>query len=207
MKTGIIIPCFNEANSLNVEAFISFIQKNDDYHLCFVNNGSKDNTLEVLHHIKNQRTIKVSIIDMKKNKGKAAAVRVGARYFFNRHDVDYIGSIEADLSIDFSDIERLVQTIHENKDLSLIYGSKELGNGKIGRNYFNGFLSKIVAFFLLGFIMTDLPYSTKVYRTTSIPKLYNNEFNSVWSVEIELMKRIKKYFGSEKIMRLDMVTI
>ncbi len=141
---------------------------------------------------------------MKKNKGKAAAVRVGARYFFNRHDVDYIGSIEADLSIDFSDIEKLVQTIHENKDLSLIYGSKELGNGKIGRNYFKGFLSKIVAFFLLGSIITDLPYSTKVYRTKVIPRVYNNEFNSVWSVEIELLKRIKKYLGSENIMRLDM---
>ena len=40
MKTGIIIPCYNEEKRLNQEAFIHFIQTHDDYHLCFVNDGS-----------------------------------------------------------------------------------------------------------------------------------------------------------------------
>ena len=65
MKTGIIIPCYNEEKRLNVQAFIDFIKTHDNYHLCFVNDGSKDNTLAVLDQIKEARTIKVSIIDMK----------------------------------------------------------------------------------------------------------------------------------------------
>ena len=134
MKTGIIIPCYNEEKRLNVQAFIDFIKTHDNYHLCFVNDGSKDNTLEVLDQIKEARTIKVSIIDMKRNKGKAAAVRAGARYLFNRQDVDYIGFIDADLSTDFEDFKRLVSTIHQNNELALVYGSRGLGGDNIKKD-------------------------------------------------------------------------
>jgi len=47
MKTAIIIPCYNKANTLGIQRFINFIGLNSDYHLCFVNDGSIDHTLEV----------------------------------------------------------------------------------------------------------------------------------------------------------------
>ena len=144
MKTGIIIPCYNEENRLNVQAFVNFIQSNDDYHLCFVNDGSKDNTLKVLDQIKEQRITKVSIVDIKKNSGKATAVRAGARYLFNRQDVDYIGFIDADLSTDFNDLKKLVTTMHGNKDLSIVYGSRGKGDGQIERNPFRKLFSRII---------------------------------------------------------------
>ena len=90
MKTGIIIPCYNEANRLNTKAFLNFIKDTNDYHLCFVNDGSSDQTLEVLNNIRTEEQNKVSVIDVKKNKGKAAAVRVGARFLFHKKDIDYI---------------------------------------------------------------------------------------------------------------------
>ena len=64
MKTGIIIPCYNEENRLNVNAFINFIKEENDYHLCFVNDGSKDNTIDVLMKIQAVDTKKVSVIDI-----------------------------------------------------------------------------------------------------------------------------------------------
>ena len=54
MKTGIIIPCYNEEKRLNVTAFVSFIQKATDFHLCFVNDGSKDDTIGVLKKIQSE---------------------------------------------------------------------------------------------------------------------------------------------------------
>ena len=53
MKTGIIIPCYNEENRLNSEAFLTFIKAHTNYVLCFVNDGSKDNTLGLLRSIEN----------------------------------------------------------------------------------------------------------------------------------------------------------
>ena len=44
MKTLIVIPCYNECNRLNKEAFFSFVSQNDDIEFLFVNDGSTDTT-------------------------------------------------------------------------------------------------------------------------------------------------------------------
>lgn len=48
MKNGIVINCYNEGSSINFSAIEKFIDSNPNYVFCFVNNGSNDNTLEVL---------------------------------------------------------------------------------------------------------------------------------------------------------------
>ena len=203
MKTGIIIPCYNEEKRLNVQAFVNFIQTNDDYHLCFVNDGSKDKTLEVLNKIKEERITKVSVIDIKKNSGKATAVRAGARYLFNRQDVDYIGFIDADLSTDFNDFEKLVQTLHNNRNLSIVYGSRGKGDGQIERNLFRNLFSKIIksiVFLILGLPIEDTQCGAKVFRRKIIPVVYNKAFLSRWLFDVEIFIRLKKHFGKKVIM-------
>ncbi len=203
MKTGIIIPCYNEEKRLNVQAFIDFIKTHDNYHLCFVNDGSKDNTLEVLDQIKEARTIKVSIIDMKRNKGKAAAVRAGARYLFNRQDVDYIGFIDADLSTDFEDFKRLVSTIHQNDELSLVYGSRGLGGENIKKDPLRKLFSRIIkslVYLILGLPIEDTQCGAKVFRRKITPVLFNESFLSKWLFDVEIFIRLKRHFGSKQIM-------
>ena len=68
MKTGIIIPCYNEEKRVNVLAFLNFINQENEYHLCFVNDGSKDNTIKVLRDIQSQNPTKISVIDIKKKR-------------------------------------------------------------------------------------------------------------------------------------------
>ncbi len=118
MKTGIIIPCYNEEKRLDQKAFVQFISENPTYHLCFVNDGSKDNTLEVLQIMRNEAPNGISIVDVKKNVGKASAVRAGVRYLYNRKEIAHIGFIDADLSTDFKDFKDLVNTLKiERKSL------------------------------------------------------------------------------------------
>lgn len=52
MKNGIVIPCYNEADRLDFNNYRQFIQTNPDYQLCFVNDGSKDATLQQLNSFK-----------------------------------------------------------------------------------------------------------------------------------------------------------
>ena len=203
MKTGIIIPCYNEAKRLNVKAFIEFIKSNNHYHLCFVNDGSKDHTLAVLENIKEQIATRVSIIDVKKNAGKAAAVRSGARYLFNKQDINYIGFIDADLSTDFNDFKKLVNRLHNNNELSLVYGSRGKGEGHIERNLFRNIFSKMVkfiVFLILRLPIEDTQCGAKVFRRYSIPVAYNSAFLTRWLFDVEIFIRLKKHFGSERIM-------
>ncbi|WP_299762462.1 dolichyl-phosphate beta-glucosyltransferase [uncultured Dokdonia sp.] len=203
MKTGIIIPCYNEEKRLPVDAFIKFITTHESYHLCFVNDGSKDNTIEVLETIQKSAPTKVSIVDIKKNAGKAAAVRFGSRYLFNRKDIDYIGFIDADLSTDFDDFKSLTDTLHKNQELMLVYGSRGKGEGQIERNIFRSLFSKIVksiVFFILGLPIEDTQCGAKVFRRNAIPVAYNNTFLTRWLFDVEIFLRLKKHFGSKEIM-------
>ena len=203
MKTGIIIPCYNEAKRLDVQAFINFINTNHQYHLCFVNDGSKDNTLEVLEAIQKKATNKVSIVDVKKNAGKAAAVRSGARYLYNRQDIDYIGFIDADLSTDFTDFKKLVDTLHHNENLAIVYGSRGKGCGNVERNVFRNLFSKLVkmiVFLILGLPIEDTQCGAKVFRREIIPVAYNTRFLTRWLFDVEIFIRLKKHFGKATIM-------
>ncbi|MEO9502460.1 dolichyl-phosphate beta-glucosyltransferase [Nonlabens ulvanivorans] len=203
MKTGIIIPCYNEEKRIDTAAFNAFIQSHEDYHLCFVNDGSKDNTLDVLNTMQRVTPNRVSIVDVKKNAGKAAAVRSGARYLFNREDIDYIGFIDADLSTDFKDFKKLVDTLHNNDELTMVYGSRGKGEGQIERNVLRKLFSQIVKLFIfmiLGLPIEDTQCGAKVFKRDIIPLAYDKQFLTRWLFDVEIFLRMKKHFGRKAIM-------
>ena len=76
MKTLIVIPCYNEANRLNKDAFLSFVLNNEDIEFLFVNDGSTDDTLSMLQTFSTENN-KIHYLDLAKNGGKAEAVRQG----------------------------------------------------------------------------------------------------------------------------------
>jgi len=204
MKTGIIIPCYNEETRLNVSAFLNFIRKENEYHLCFVNDGSKDNTISVLKEIQSSNPAKVSVIDMKKNSGKAAAVRAGARYLHSRGDIKHIGFIDADLSTDFKDFDGLLKTLKTNKKLSMVFGSraKDASEG-IQKDGFRALFSKIIkmlVFFILRLPIEDTQCGAKVFRAELVPVLFDKNFFSRWLFDVEMFLRMKKHYGKVMIL-------
>ena len=126
MKTGIIIPCYNEAKRIDQQAFIDFATTHQNYHLCFVNDGSTDNTNDVLEKMQWKSPYNISIVDVKKNAGKAAAVRSGSQYMYGIPEITSIGFIDADLSTDFRDFKDLVKTLHRDEKL-MVFGSRNTG--------------------------------------------------------------------------------
>ncbi len=204
MKTGIIIPCYNEEKRLDQNAFISFIQKNNDYHLCFVNDGSKDKTLEVLHTMKSKSPNTISIVDVKKNSGKATAVRAGARFLYSMPYITEIGFMDADLSTDFRDFKDLVKTLKKENKL-VVFGSRNaLGSGAIERNFMRNIFSKFVKQFILlilGLPIRDTQCGAKVFVRDIVPVVYENAFVSKWLFDVEIFLRLKKYLGKENTMK------
>ncbi|MBW1297934.1 glycosyltransferase [Aquimarina litoralis] len=202
MKTGIIIPCYNEENRLNRQAFINFISQENNYYLCFVNDGSNDNTIGVLKEIQGVNPEKVSIIDMKKNGGKAAAVRAGSRYFYSNNKIDYIGFIDADLSTDFEDFGDLVKTLEVNNELNFVFGSRTKNASKaIEKDNIRALISKVInvlIILILGLSISDTQCGAKVYRAELVPIVFTESFLSRWLFDVEIFIRMKRYFGKEK---------
>ncbi len=203
MKTGIIIPCYNEATNIDIRVFVKFIQTNKAYHLCFVNNGSRDYTESVLKAIKVQAPTRVSIVDVENHAGKASAVRSGARYLFNRQNVDFIGVIDANLSTNFEAFKALTQTIYKNENLSLVCGSVEKDKRNIRPKSVGVIFSKIIKKTVCIFHrlpVKDTQSGAKIFRRNIIPVVYNKMFLTERLFDVEILLRLKKHFGSKDVI-------
>ena len=94
-KISIIVPCFNEEEVLPLfysEITNVFKTIKYDYEILLVNDGSKDNTLQVMQDLvsKDKHIIYLSL---SRNFGKEAAMYAG----LNNADGDYVGFMDADL--------------------------------------------------------------------------------------------------------------
>ena len=204
MKTGIIIPCYNEEKRLNVNAFVDFINQENEYHLCFVNDGSKDNTITVLKEIQKVNPAKISVVDIKKNAGKAAAVRAGSRYLYSRGDISYIGFIDADLSTDFKDFGDLVKTLKTNSELDFVFGSRTKSASKaIEKDKIRALISKVINILIvliLGLSIEDTQCGAKVYRAELVPVIFSESFLTRWLFDVEMFIRMKRYYGKTRLL-------
>lgn len=203
MKTGIIIPCYNEEKRLNSSAFLSFIKAHADYVFCFVNDGSKDDTLGLLRSVEAQVPAQITVVDIKRNMGKAAAVRAGARHLYNREDISYIGFIDADLSTDFDDFKALVKTLKSDSRLNMVFGSRYSVHGDIEQNGFRKVVSgqmRCIIKRILGLPIKDTQCGAKVFSRSIIPVIYKEAFLSKWLFDVEIFFRLKKYLGRKNVM-------
>jgi glycosyltransferase involved in cell wall biosynthesis len=90
MKIGILIVFRNNEKEIEISQFIRLFTKKKHQEICFVNNGSTDQTLKILKEIKEEVTIPISIVDVKKDRGHNAAVKAGIRYLSNKNDLPYL---------------------------------------------------------------------------------------------------------------------
>ena len=95
MKLALIIPCYNEQESLPIfyeETMKIISDMQCEYELIFINDGSKDKTLEIIKEfaLKNQN---VTYISFSRNFGKEAAMYAG----FCNAKGDYVAVMDADM--------------------------------------------------------------------------------------------------------------
>ena len=95
MKISLIIPCYNESEALPFffkEAIRILGTMNCGYELIFINDGSKDNTLDLLKDFALQNE-HVTYISFSRNFGKEAAMYAG----FCNANGDYVAVMDADM--------------------------------------------------------------------------------------------------------------
>jgi glycosyltransferase involved in cell wall biosynthesis len=140
MTVTIIIPCYNEFNTIEKLLKKILSLKNLKPQIIIVDDGSTDRTTLIL---KKKVFSKSKVIYHKKNKGKGAAINTAKKYI--KSDVVIIQ--DADLEYDPRDYKKIVQPIFDGK-FKVVYGSRFLKKEKNLRYYFNSYFQILGNLFL-----------------------------------------------------------
>jgi CheY-like chemotaxis protein len=198
---GIVIPCYNEEERLSSAVFQKFATENLGYHLCFVNDGSTDNTLEVLEKLREGNEDTISIYNCDRNGGKAEAVRQGILHLAKDKQFNYLGYLDADLSTDFRDFDELVQTL-ENSDFKIVSGSRISRMGaNITKESARKIISKTINLIIqkiLGMSFKDTQCGAKIMKIDMVSPIFEKKFITRWLFDVEIFMRMKKFYGKDK---------
>ncbi len=113
MKISIIIPCYNEEDALPIfyeELSLVLRTMQYKYELLFVNDGSTDNTINVLYELA-ENDIQVKYLSFSRNFGKEAAMYAG----FCNASGDYIAVMDADLQDPPSLLPKMIEILNSEK--------------------------------------------------------------------------------------------
>lgn len=197
---GVVIPCYNEEKRLASDEFKQFVNSNLGYHLCFVNDGSKDNTLDVLYKLKKGNEGRISIYNCEENGGKAEAVRLGMLHLAKQQQFDYIGFLDADLSTNFEDFDTLVDTI-KNSNFKIVSGSRITRMGAdIEKESARAIISKTINFIIrktLGMDFKDTQCGAKIMTKDIVEDTFQTKFLTKWLFDVEIFMRMRKKYGLE----------
>ncbi|WP_108804525.1 MULTISPECIES: response regulator [unclassified Aquimarina] len=198
---GVVIPCYNEEKRLLSKEFIDFTNSNLGYHLCFVNDGSTDDTLNVLLELSKGREDSISVYNCEKNGGKGEAVRQGVLHLAKDKQLDYIGYLDADLSTDFRDFDDLVQTI-ATSDFKIVSGSRMSRMGAdITKESARKIISKTINLIIrniLGMSFNDTQCGAKIMDKEVFNELFKDKFITRWLFDVEIFMRMRKFYGKKK---------
>ena len=95
MKLSIIVPCYNEEKNIKpfYEEVLKVIKlKREEYELIFINDGSKDNSIDILNKLY-ENDKRIIVLDFSRNFGKEAGIYAGLQ----NANGDYLAIIDADL--------------------------------------------------------------------------------------------------------------
>ena len=127
-KISIVIPVYNEEEVINklIERLAILIQKNSNYEfeVIFVNDGSKDKTLEILEEIAKKET-RLKILSFSRNFGHQAAVTAGIKYVTG----DAVVIIDADLQDPPELIPDMIKLWEQGNEV--IYGKRKKRKGEM----------------------------------------------------------------------------
>ena len=170
----IVVPCFNEAQRLSPDDFHAFAQRWPYGRFLFVDDGSSDNTFEVLK--------------LSRNVGKAEAVRKGMLQSF-QSGAQYVGFWDADLATPLDAIPLFERVLRDRPAIEIVLGARiKLLGRDIQRSPMRHYLGRILAT-LVALILELEVYESqcgaKLFRRTeSVRAVFQNAFLSRWIFDV-----------------------
>jgi dolichyl-phosphate beta-glucosyltransferase len=195
-STTIVVPCYNEERRLNVSAFQRFLRSEDACRFLFVNDGSRDGTMDVLRRLEVEHPRRVDVIDLSRNSGKAEAVRCGVRFAIER-GADYVGYWDADLATPLDAIPEFERVLERRRAVDVVLGSRQKLLGRsIHRQAKRAVLGRVfarAASLTLGIAVRDTQCGAKLFRTTPwVAAAFDRPFLTRWIFDVEVLARLSQ---------------
>ena len=195
VKLSIIIPAYNERWRLppTLIDIIDYIEKREtNYEIIVVDDGSTDETSEIVRKFERVRPQEVRCIKLPKNRGQGHAVRTGA--------VNAVGEriifVDADGATPIEEIERLEAAIDEGADIAI--GSRALRSDQthIKTVWYRKILGRVfnncVNIILLPDIK-DTQCGFKMFTFASANKIFPLQTAERFSFDVELLYLARKF--------------
>lgn len=190
-KISVILPAFNEEEKLfdnikHVENILNkFIRnKNLDYEIIIVNDGSIDNTQKEALKLKKQNN-NVHVIFYPNNGGKGKALKKG----FSHCTGDYVIFLDADMDISPEHILLFYKYLKKT-DADVIVGSKRHPESNIKYPISRKFLSKIyqlINFLLFRLDISDTQTGIKLFKYEVLYQIFPNILCKKYAFDLELI--------------------
>lgn len=166
MKLSIVVPCYDEADNIPlILGKFSQVIKRDDIEVIMVDNGSTDNSPEILAKLVPEYHFAKSI-RVKKNQGYGYGIVQGLKVCTG----EFIGWTHADMQTDPEDLIKALDIIEKNESNKKLYVK---GNRK-GRPFFDQFFTKGMGIF------ESLYMGVKLYDINAQPNVFSREFFETW---------------------------
>lgn len=166
MKLSIVIPCYNEEKNIPIllERFDEVI-KRPDVEIIIVNNGSTDNSQNVLRLLAPRYTF-LKIVNVAKNQGYGFGILAGLQTSIG----EYVGWTHGDLQTSPKDVLSALQIIENTRDPKNIY----IKGLRKGRPFFD-------VFFTAGMSIIESLYLKKgMWDINAQPNIFHRNFYQSW---------------------------
>lgn len=191
----LVVPCYNEEQRLAPEAFLGALKAQPRLSLCFVNDGSTDDTLGVLNALVAKAPERMRVLSLAQNSGKAEAVRQGMLANLEGDAPAYVGYWDADLATPFEELPRFVAALDGSPEIDVVLGSRvRLLGREIERRFYRHLYGRVFATavsLMLGLAVYDTQCGAKLFRRTeSARQAFGEGFLSRWIFDVEVLARL-----------------
>ena len=218
---SIVIPVYNEEESLELlyNSIINNLQNtNLNFEIIFIDDGSSDNSWDVIKTISEKKT-NLSSIKFRKNYGKSDALDAG----FKASNGKYVLTMDSDLQDDPNEIYPLFKMINQD-NYDLVSGWKKKRNDPLSKTIPSKFFNLVTRIFS-GIKLNDFNCGIKIYKKELvnsinlygemhryIPLIANwNGYDKIGEKVVNHNKRKfgKTKFGMERYIRgfLDLISV
>jgi glycosyltransferase involved in cell wall biosynthesis len=191
-KTIIIVPCYNEATRLDINAFIAFARTTPHILFLFVNDGSTDTTRALIDGMQKERPASFLAMHLAANQGKAEAVRQGFIKAFSL-EAPFVGFLDADLAAPLACVPQL-EAVFADPSKEIAMGARVALLGRhVERNGLRHILGRVfatIASMILGLRVYDTQCGAKLFRVTDrLKQAFASRFSVKWIFDVEILAR------------------
>jgi dolichyl-phosphate beta-glucosyltransferase len=197
-----VVPCYNESKRFDMSYWKWIISNSPHVQWIYVNDGSRDETGVLFDALREYGAITLTL---KKNSGKAEAIRHGIRVaeIYNSTYIG-VGYVDADMAFDKAEVvefcKESIDLLNSKSALDCHIASRvKLSGYNISRSSGRHYLSRVITTWF-GLLWREIPYDTqcglKVFNlNSSIRDAVVSPFATRWLFDIELMLRISTVKG------------